>query len=207
MSLLLADLVWRPITGTRWGLAISAAHLLAALLCFRAATVQPAVQPTAETPEGPGDQKSTRSLYWIGLALIMVLLSLNKLFDLQSLITIYGRGLAKDQGWYSDRRTLQVALVAGAAAVSLVGLLVSLYLLRGHWRERTLAHFSLAFLLTLVTIRTTSYGPLDAFLYGLPTVGNRMNAGLELAGAVLVSIGALQALQSRNNSSARNRAA
>ena len=44
--------------------------------------------------------------------------------------------------------------------------------------------------LTLIAIRAASYHPIDMIIYHNPVVGNRVNAGLELAGALLVCLGA-----------------
>ena len=188
MNILIADLVWQPISGARWGLAISVAHFLAALLCWRVATTtnrDTSVQGETDTRSG--------SRFWLTLAVIMFVFSMNKFFDLQSILTISGRSMAKQGGWYRQRQTLQAALVVVSFFVGLIGLLLSLRLLRGRWRERSLALFSVVFLLTLIAVRAASYSPIDKVLYGLPLIGNRMNAGLELAAAILVSLGAFWA--------------
>ena len=185
MNILIADLVWQPVSGARWGLAISVAHFLAALLCWRVAMTtnrETSVQGESDTRSG--------SRFWLTLAVIMFIFSMNKFFDLQSILTVSGRSMAKQGGWYRQRQTLQAALVVGSFFVGLIGLLLSLRLLRGRWRERSLALLSIVFLLTLIAVRAASYSPIDKLLYALPVIGNRMNAGLELAAAIFVSLGA-----------------
>jgi len=188
MNLLIADLVWQPISGARWGPAISVAHFVAALLCWRVATAT-----NRDTSVQKETDNRSVSRFWLTLAVIMFVFSMNKFFDLQSILTMYGRSIAKQGGWYRQRQTLQAVLVLGAIVVGLIGLLLSLRLLRGRWRERSLAYVSVVFLLTLIAVRAASYSPVDKVLYALPVIGNRMNAGLELAAAILVSLGAFWA--------------
>ena len=185
MDYLIADIVWRPLIGARWIWVISAAHLFACWLCFQAG------RQKRLNPDGKPD--SFAPTFWNLLGVFMFVLFLNKFLDLQSLITISMRNYAKSGGWLSDRRTFQVAFVAASAAIGGICLAVCVFVLRRRWRQCGLACSAAVFLLTLITIRTASYNPIDTLLYHLPLIGNRTNAGLELAGALLVCLGAWQA--------------
>ena len=183
----MADVVWRPFVGARWIWWISAAHFLAACVCIRAGQRETALERR--------DRSSKLPIFWFVLATFMFVLFLNKLFDLQSLLTVMLRKTARDDGWYFQRRTFQKIFVWISIVMGIVGLLGSWLVLRVRWKERSLAYAAAVFLLTLIVIRTASYHPVDEFLYLHPVAGNRVNAGLELAGAVLVGLGALWSLR------------
>lgn len=184
---LLADIAWRPLAGARWIWWISAAHLLAAVLCLIAGRRDRTIFRS--------DRDSKLPIFWFVLAAFMFLLFLNKLFDLQSLLTIWLRRTARDENWYSHRRTFQWIFVCASAAFSLICLVGGVLVLRTRWKQRGLAYAASVLLMTLIVVRTASYTQIDEILYHLPVVGNRVNAGLELAGAVLVSLGSLLSLR------------
>jgi hypothetical protein len=188
MDYLLADIVWRPFIGARWIWVISAAHLLASWLCFQAAR-QPRFMLN-------GKRDSIAPKIWFALSLFMFALFLNKFLDLQSLATLYMRSNAKTSGWYANRRVLQYGFVIGSAVMGFLCLAVTFVFLRGRWRQCGLACFAAVCLLTLIVIRSASYHPIDVLIYHNPVVGNRVNAGLELAGSLLVCLGAWQAARS-----------
>ena len=193
MESVLADIVWRPGTGARWIWWISAAHLVASCLCFLAGRSQ------RTASDETGTRPTTK--FWFALSGFMIVLCLNKILDLQSLVTIFLRQMAQSEGWFENRRSFQAAFVIVAAVMGVMLLFVSVSVFRGRWRQCGLAYLAAVFLLTLVVIRTASYHPVDRFLYGLSGVGNRMNAGLELGGAILVGLGALFALPRSTHSS------
>ena len=131
MDYLLADIVWRPFIGARWIWVISAAHLLAAWLCFQAGR-QPRFMPN-------GKHDSIAPKIWFALAAFMFALFLNTFLDLQSLATLYMRGNAKTSGWYANRRALQYVFVVASAVMGMACLAASFFLLRGRWRQCGLA--------------------------------------------------------------------
>ncbi len=186
MDYLLADIAWRPFIGARWIWVISAAHLLACWLCFQAGR-QKRLKPD-------GKRDSIAQLFWIMLSFFMFLLFLNKFLDLQTLLTISMRNAARTGGWFSDRKKIQLEFIVASATIALICFVISTLLLRTRWRQCGLALCAAVFLLILITARLPSYHQIDKLLYHLPVVGNMMNAGLELAGALLVCLGARRAL-------------
>ena len=191
MNVLLADSVWRPGFGARWLWWISLAHLVAFWLCLSAGKKEHSLST--------GYVDSRGSNFWFVLALLMLALCLNKVFDVQTLLTMYLRKTARLDGWYVQRRSIQVVFVVATSIAGLIGLVASVYFLRSHWRQRGLAFMAAVFLLTLIVVRTASYHPVDNILYHLPVIKNRMNAGLELAGSLLVGCGALLASRPKKN--------
>jgi hypothetical protein len=171
---LLLRIKWRPEIGdpTFMGWFTVGAYLVAALLAWRAAKVEP----------------NGRRL-WLGVAVLMALLCINKQFDLQSLLTDIGREIARYGGWYGERRKVQKLFVLGVIAGS--GLFGCWFA----WRFRVfllghkLLSFGLLFLLTFIVVRAISFHHVDVFLKdGIG--GVRWNWILELTGILLVAAAA-----------------
>ncbi|PPE65050.1 hypothetical protein [Caldimonas caldifontis] len=129
--------------------------------------------------------------YWAALAALMALLALNKQLDLQTWFTQFGRDLALSQGWYDNRRVVQVAfilLLAGAAA----GVSVLLWQqLRQSWRGYRLSAVGVAVLMTFIVIRAATFHHIDILL-GWGLAGVNLNHLLELGAIGLIAAGAWQ---------------
>jgi len=127
--------------------------------------------------------------FWGGLAVVLVLLGINKQLDLQSLGTQMARDLARQQGWYARRRGVQQVFVLGVLATGVVFLGAMTYLLRGTWKRTGLALFGLVFLFAFVLIRAASFNRVD-MLIGVQIGGLKMNWILELGSLLLIGLGA-----------------
>ena len=128
-----------------------------------------------------GVNSSREMKLWIGLAALLLLLGFNKQLDLQTLFTQYARDLAKSQGWYEQRRTVQEWFIAGIAVSGLAGLCMSVVLFRGCLHRNVLALVGVCFLVCFVVVRAASFHRVDALLawrvHSIP-----MNGILELSG-------------------------
>lgn len=124
-------------------------------------------------------------LMWLMLAWLFVVLGVNKQLDLQSAITEIGRMLARDEGWYAERREVQrefVAFVALGAVVVATALVLA--------ARRTSVHLRVAIagtvaLLGFVVIRAASFHHVDVALKD-EVGGFRANWILELGGISIV---------------------
>lgn len=171
---LLLRIKWRPEIGdpTFMGWFTVFAYAVAAVLAWRA-------------------WSKGRERIWLAVAVGMVLLCLNKQFDLQSLFTDIGREIARYGDWYEDRRKVQklfvIAVLAGA------GLFGCWFV----WRFRTflaghkLLAAGLFLLLTFIVVRAISFHHVDVFLKS-GVAGVRMNWVLELGGILIVAVAALR---------------
>lgn len=128
--------------------------------------------------------------FWYAAALLLVLLGINKELDLQSLLTDSARSLAREAGWYEQRRQFQalflVALaIGGAAAAVLLGLW-----LRRSPRAVKVAAAGIVILLTFVFMRAASFHHLDEWV--TVNVGfMRSGWWLELAGIAVIALAAV----------------
>ena len=173
---LLLTIKWRPGIGdpTFMGWFTVAAYALAAFLAWRAWQ-----KPAA----------GKRNKLWLGVAILMALLCLNKQLDLQSLFTDIGRMIARDGNWYNDRRRFQkwfvYAVIAGA------GLFACGFALRN--RAFVVSHKLLSagilFLLTFIVVRAISFHHVDSFLK-TRIAGMKWNWILELTGIFLIAAAA-----------------
>ena len=136
-------------------------------------------------------QASRRSslFLWSGLSLLFCILGVSRQLDLHNLLTGLGRSLAYTQGWYDQRRAVQVVFIAvvALAFISSVKMIVT-HLPRTSRRHR-LAIFGTVFLTSYIITRATSYHHLDTLLnwhLGSLTI----NWILELGALSLVAIAA-----------------
>lgn len=172
---LLLRIKWRPEIGdpTFMGWFTVVAYALAALLAWRAWSVK-------------------RERIWLGTAVLMALLCVNKQFDLQSLFTDIGREVARYGGWYEDRRKVQKGFVLAVLAGA--GLFGCWFV----WRFRDflvgnkLLAAGLFLLLTFIVVRAISFHHVDVFLKA-SIAGIKMNWLLELGGISLVAVAAFRA--------------
>jgi hypothetical protein len=135
--------------------------------------------------------------------LLMAFLCLNKQLDLQSLLTDVGRVLAKQEGWYGQRRAVQRWFVVSVAAAGATTLAFLVWRARTIFRERIVLAAGLALLLTFVIIRAASFHHVDVLIQSR-IIGLRINWILELGGIALVAWGAIQSCFSRTKTARKS---
>lgn len=174
---------WSPGIGdpTPLGWFTVAAYLVAALLCLRARRL-------AREERVAGAQHSSQTFWSVG-AVGLFGLGVNKQLDLQSALTELGRVLAKEQGWYDDRRTVQLAFIAVVLAAALIGLGWLVRVSRKDARRLRLAIVGAAGLAAFVAIRASSFHHVDILLRE-QLFGLRWNGWLELGGIACVAVAA-----------------
>lgn len=152
---------------TPLGWMITIAYGATAICCWRAARLTPNTSRRGSHASGRNAQPAIARL-WTALAAVLVLLGLNKQLDLQTILTAVVRDAAKQQGWYADRRPVQIAAVVGSLVlVAVIGALVA-RALRGELRRLWPAVAGVAVLGAYAAMRTTSLHELDVFMVGGP---------------------------------------
>ena len=169
---------WRPGIGdpSFMGWVTVAAYAAAAVFAWRAAM---RTRRLFDLPRGSRE-------IWMFVALLMLMLCVNKQLDLQSLVTDVGRVVAKRDGWYANRHDAQlrfIEVIVGGAALAAIVLGVWF---RRFWAANPLLGIGLAFLLSFVGIRAISFHHVD-MLIGTTVAGVRMNWLFELTGIGLVA--------------------
>ena len=129
--------------------------------------------------------------FWVGSAIALVLLGINKQLDLQSLFTQIGRDIAMREGWYAERRIAQAAFVAALGVAGLVALVGLLWLVRRLPRATQVAGVGLVLLIVFIVIRGASFHHIDQMV-GSSFEGIRFNWILELTPLLLIGISAFR---------------
>jgi hypothetical protein len=127
--------------------------------------------------------------FWLGIALILGILAVNKQLDLQSWLTELARDHAQEHGWYERRREMQTLFIIVVAATLLVVSSVAAYLLWPLDGPRATALAGLIMLSYFIVVRASSFHAVDAML-SQSAFGMRLNGWMELGGIALIALGA-----------------
>ena len=171
--------VWVPGIGdpTFAGWAITVGYLASAVSCALMAIREARPQPN------PTQWRTWK--FWAILSVLLLALGINKQLDLQTWLWLTGRAVARAQGWYEQRRWVQVIFTGG---IALAGLMLLVALARfsriGHGKYMV-ALLGVTFLVCFVVIRAISIDNVDKFL-GIRVGSLNMNRILEGGGILLV---------------------
>ena len=129
-------------------------------------------------------------LFWLGAAVMLVLLGLNKELDLQTLLTMEAKLIAHHEGWYDERRAVQGLFLLG---LTVLGLLATVGLVR--WLRKSpvqvkAAAVGIVLLFTFIVMRAGSFHHLDRWVT-INIAGMRSGWWLELAGIFVIAFSAL----------------
>lgn len=139
------------------------------------------------------DHKGRRSCRaWVAIAVLLVLLGINKQLDLHVWLNAFGRQLATREGWYANRGIAQMVFFGGfATAVITVGLTL-LWMARGSERSMAGALIGTMALATFMLIRAASFDVVDL---RTDLGGFALHRLLELFGLLLIGVSAFLAVR------------
>lgn len=171
---------WSPGIGdpTAVGWITVAAYLLGSALSARAALMARKRRRGRE-----------KAFWWLSAAALL-LLAINKELDLQSLLTAIGKHYAITQGWYDNRRVVQLGFIVLVGAAGLGTALLMLRLARKGSSAVRAGLVGLVLIGSFVVIRAASFHKIDHWL-GTGALGLRWNWVLELSGITVVALAAL----------------
>jgi hypothetical protein len=133
-----------------------------------------------------------RDLLWMGVALVMTALCVNKQLDLQSLFTDIGRVAFHYLGLFEQRRQFQKWFVLGVVGIAGVAGVWFLWRRYTFWIRHKLLSSGLFFLVTFIVVRAISFHHFDVFIKSEILGGVRMNWVLELGGISMICLAALR---------------
>lgn len=132
-------------------------------------------------------------IFWLGIAILFLALAVNKQLDLQSALTAAARCLAKAQGWYAERQSIQIKFIYSIIGLSLLAALLLAWAMRKELVHIWLALIGIAFLLAFIAIRAAGFHHFDHFI-GSKIGSFHINWILELGGITMVAMNALHLL-------------
>ena len=128
--------------------------------------------------------------FWIFLAIILLLLAINKQLDLQSWLTQATKGSALANGWYEYRELVQIALISIIGlSLLIVGVTSRLYLVSS-WRHYPLAWVGAILLFAFILMRAASFHHFDIFI-NQDILGIKINVIIEIGAVLLIILGAI----------------
>jgi len=141
----------------------------------------------------PDSARRRERLFWVLIAGLLLALAINKQADLQSLLTAFGRCLAKSQGWYDQRRMVQLVFfqVLGVSAIG--GVCTLIWGLRRRLHANALPLLGLAFVAIFILSRAADTYHLDTQLVVL-LHARWTERILELSGPLIISVAVLRSL-------------
>jgi uncharacterized membrane protein (UPF0136 family) len=128
--------------------------------------------------------------FWFVMAGLLVLLGLNKQFDLQTFVTTFGRSLAQNGHWYEYRRAVQAAFVALVAFAAASGVAALVSWSRGTARAVKIAAAGSVLLFAFIVLRAASFHHIDEWVT-MDVLGLRSGRWLELAGIAVIGCSAV----------------
>ena len=124
--------------------------------------------------------------FWFALCGVMVFLGFNKQLDLQTCFTQVGRDMARSEGWYESRRTVQLVFIVILLLAGVATIAASYWYIHGAWRRYRLAFYGIVTLVLFVVVRATSFHHIDIFLQS--TFGGiAFNHILEVGGILFIA--------------------
>lgn len=135
----------------------------------------------------PGRRRD--SLFWTGAAILLALYAANKQLDLQSLLRGAGHCYAKREGWWQDRRSVQVDFVVAVSVAGALAVAAGIVWFRGSLARIWPAALGLALVAGYAMVRVVGISHvatvLETSLAGFPAKWI-----LEIPGPLLVMAGA-----------------
>ena len=154
-----------------------AAYLLAAVLCWVAARAVRGLGAPVER------------LFWLAAAILLGFFAVNEILDLQTLLTAAGRTMAREEGWYRERRAFQWWFMIGLGSMVTIGLIAVGWLLRSlrAWVHLALTGFVLIAVFDI--LRAASMHHVDQ-IFRRGSTGFGFGSVMELGGIAIVAFAA-----------------
>ncbi len=158
---------------------IAAGYLIILILCFAI--------PFRCNSTIPSDQIFYHRIIPVSIALILLIMIIIRLFNINEFFTNESRLIAKYEGWYEERGTVQLLFVC---SLIISGILLLIYMERKFstiWRHYSWSIYGTIVLIVFITINAVSYHPIDQFLKR-ETGGIKINRIIESINVIWIII-------------------
>jgi hypothetical protein len=122
--------------------------------------------------------------FWLFACVVLVILGINKQLDLQRLLTETARAIAKDGGWYRDRKPVQYGVLAVSFVAALGVSFWIVWALRRYLRRIWPVVVGVLILAAYVVMRGTSHHDVDALMRAGPVP---LKDSMELVGIACIT--------------------
>jgi hypothetical protein len=186
---------WLPEIGdpTVLGWTICIAYFATGALCAWAMRIAWIGWRTAQIHAGPERRARSRRrayrasvAFWGLLIILFIILGVNKQVDMQTILTEAARDVARDQGWFQQRRIVQAGIVSVMGVVGFIVLAGMLIATRQIMPRHVLAFIGVCLLILFVCLRAVSFHHLDAILKQA-YLGVKLRWMLEIIGILCVA--------------------
>jgi hypothetical protein len=107
------------------------------------------------------DQIILSRLVWLSIAIIFILMAINRVFNIDIRLTEAFRKIAKTRGWYDQRYPIQIFFVAGITAIGIIFLILVVPKITVGMSHYRLILLMVTFLAAFIILRAISYHPVD----------------------------------------------
>ena len=159
------------------GWTITCAYAIAAWMCLKAGA-----RANARKIEG-----LTR--FWLACSFLLLLMCVNKQLDLQKLATETARAIARDEGWYKERKAFQWTVLLTSGFIALALAVSTAWLMRRHLRTLWPVFVGALIIVLYVAMRATSHHDIDALMRAGPVP---LRDSMELVGIAAIVFGAMR---------------
>ncbi|MBF0197835.1 MAG: hypothetical protein HQL32_08995 [Planctomycetes bacterium] len=129
------------------------------------------------------------SSFWFIVIFFLLFLGCNKQLDLQTAFTDFLRQVAKAEGWYEARKSMQSIFIICMLVIAAISIALSLFIIRKSFFRLLPICLGISLLLTFILIRAASFHHMDHFLR-TSQLGVPLHMVLEVTGILTIILGA-----------------
>lgn len=134
----------------------------------------------------PPNQLLVFRVFFVCIAIILIIITVARFLHLYIIITETGRFISKTQGWYNDRRGLQMMIVSGISVAGILSIIL-MERIKGPLGKYWFSICGLILLISYIFIRLISYHSVDRF-FNMEITGIKLGELVELTCMTWVAV-------------------
>ena len=169
-----------------------AVYFIVAIICLKATFIS-----KLDKNQNKSNQEKSIKNFLLFLTFFLIALGINKQLDLQTLLTQIGKNIAIEQGWYKDRRLVQVGFIIFIGLVGVSSLIILIRIYRNTCSSVKIALTGCIILFSFILIRASSFHHMDIFI-NIKIIATRINSIFELGSLLIIGLGGFRYFYSKN---------